>query len=95
MKEGQGRPRVAYSLRAREMKAAPKARGGRVMGDTVPRDLRTWGDELGIFARRWWWTLAVIALMTWLPPVRAGGRRIAGRYPANESRRTGRNHDRM
>lgn len=28
VKEGQGRPRVAYSLRAREMKAAPKARGG-------------------------------------------------------------------
>ena len=28
VKEGQGRPRVAFSLRAREMKAAPKARGG-------------------------------------------------------------------
>ena len=28
VKEGQGRPRVAYSLRAREMKPAPKPRGG-------------------------------------------------------------------
>jgi len=27
VKEGQGRPRVAYSLRAREMKPAPKPRG--------------------------------------------------------------------
>lgn len=27
VKEGQGRPRVAYSLRARDMKAAPKPRG--------------------------------------------------------------------
>lgn len=28
VKEGQGRPRVAFSLRAREMKPAPKQRGG-------------------------------------------------------------------
>lgn len=28
VKEGQGRPRVAYSLRARVMKPAPKPRGG-------------------------------------------------------------------
>lgn len=28
VKEGQGRPRVAFSLRACEMKPAPKARGG-------------------------------------------------------------------
>lgn len=28
VREGQGRPRVAYSLRAREMKPAPKSRGG-------------------------------------------------------------------
>lgn len=41
------------------------------MGNTVPRELRTWGDEVGIFARRWWWTLAVIVVMTWLPPVPA------------------------
>lgn len=41
------------------------------MGDTIPRDLRTWGDETGIFFRRWWWTLLVVGLMTWLPPVPA------------------------
>ena len=28
VKEGQGRPRVAFSLRAREMKPAPKQRSG-------------------------------------------------------------------
>lgn len=28
VKEGQGRPRVGFSLRAREMKPAPKQRGG-------------------------------------------------------------------
>lgn len=27
------------------------------MGNTVPYELRTWGDEVGIFARCWWWTL--------------------------------------
>lgn len=41
------------------------------MGDTIPRYLRTWGDETGIFFRRWWWTLLVVGLMTWLPPVPA------------------------
>ncbi len=41
------------------------------MGHTVPRGLRTWGDEFGMFARRWWWTLPIIGLMTWLPPVPA------------------------
>ncbi|MCC4908461.1 FtsK/SpoIIIE domain-containing protein [Microbacterium sp. cx-59] len=41
------------------------------MGNTVPRELRTWGDEVGIVARRWWWALAVIVAMTWRPPVPA------------------------
>ena len=41
------------------------------MGNTVPHELRTWGDEAGIFARRWGWTFAVIVVMTWLPPVPA------------------------
>ena len=41
------------------------------MGNTVPRDLRTWGDEIGIFFRRWWWTLLIVVVMTWLPPVPA------------------------
>ena len=41
------------------------------MGNTVPRDLRTWGDEIGIFTHRWWWTLPVVGVMTWLPPVPA------------------------
>ena len=37
------------------------------MGNTVPRELRTWGDEVGIFVRRWGWTLAVIEQVIELP----------------------------
>lgn len=39
------------------------------MPATMPRELRSWGDEVGILLRRWWWVAAVVVVVSWLPPV--------------------------
>lgn len=39
------------------------------MGTTVPRELRSWGDEIGILLRRWWWAALIVVVVSWLPPV--------------------------
>lgn len=39
------------------------------MGTTVPRELRSWGDEIGMVLRRWWWLAAILVVVSWLPPV--------------------------
>lgn len=41
------------------------------MRATVPRSLRSWGDEIGILLRRWWWITAIVVAISWLPPVPA------------------------
>ncbi|WP_288118556.1 hypothetical protein, partial [Microbacterium sp. 69-7] len=41
------------------------------MRTTVPRGLRSWGDEIGVLLRRWWWVAAVVVFVSWLPPVPA------------------------
>ena len=41
------------------------------MRNTVPRELRSWGDEIGILLRRWWWVAASVVVVSWLPPVPA------------------------
>lgn len=41
------------------------------MGAPVPRQLRSWGDEVGILIRRWWWVAALVFVISWLPPVPA------------------------
>ncbi|MCC9055089.1 hypothetical protein LOK55_12525 [Microbacterium sp. F2E] len=35
----------------------------------MPRDLRSWGDEIGVLLRRWWWAAAIVVVVSWLPPV--------------------------
>lgn len=39
------------------------------MSRTLPRDLRTWGDEFGRLVRHWWWLAVLVVLLSWLPPV--------------------------
>lgn len=39
------------------------------MRTTMPRELRSWGDEVGILLRRWWWAAAIVVVVSWLPPV--------------------------
>ena len=41
------------------------------MRTAVPRELRSWGDEIGILLRRWWWAAAIVVVVSWLPPVPA------------------------
>ncbi|MDQ1129945.1 S-DNA-T family DNA segregation ATPase FtsK/SpoIIIE [Microbacterium sp. SORGH_AS 888] len=41
------------------------------MRATVPRELRSWGDEVGILLRRWWWAAAIVVVISWLPPAPA------------------------
>ena len=40
-----------------------------LMRTAVPRELRSWGDEIAILFRRWWWTAALVLILSWLPPV--------------------------
>lgn len=39
------------------------------MGTVAPRELRNWGDEIGILLRRGWWVVAIVVVISWLPPV--------------------------
>lgn len=41
------------------------------MRTAVPRELRSWGDEIGILFRRWWWVAALVLILSWLPPAPA------------------------
>lgn len=41
------------------------------MGTVAPRELRNWGDEIGLLVRRWWWVAAIVMVISWLPPVPA------------------------
>ena len=41
------------------------------MAAVVPRELRSWGDEIGILFRRWWWIAVPVLILSWLPPVPA------------------------
>jgi len=41
------------------------------MRPALPRELRSWGDELGFLFRRSWWIAALVLVLSWLPPVPA------------------------
>ena len=41
------------------------------MGAIVPRELRSWADEVHILVRRWWWVALLVFLISWLPPLPA------------------------
>lgn len=36
------------------------------MRTAVPRELRSWGDGIGILFRRWWWIAALVLILSWL-----------------------------
>ncbi|MEV7693782.1 FtsK/SpoIIIE domain-containing protein [Microbacterium sp. NPDC089189] len=41
------------------------------MRSALPRELRSWGDEIGLLFRRWWWIAALVLILSWFPPVPA------------------------
>lgn len=41
------------------------------MTTPVPRELRSWADEVRILVRRWWWAALLVFLISWLPPLPA------------------------
>lgn len=39
------------------------------MQSALPRELRSWGDEIGLLFRRWLWIAGLVLILSWLPPV--------------------------
>ena len=78
VKEGQGRPRVAYSLRAREMKPAPKAARRRVMAHHhAARPAHVGRRVRSPLAARWWVLVVLGDEVAW-PSVQPFKRRSIG-----------------
>lgn len=51
------------------------------MGAPVPRQLRSWGDEVGVLIRRWWWVAALVLRYLVVAACSRGPGRVHYRLP--------------